>query len=455
MSRIVEIAKRDFNGLLIEQGFTCDCGKHHGTPLKEVIIKAGALEQAAEVVKKYGASKVFLIADKNTYAAAGERVASLLDQAGIPKTVFIFDDDYVQPTDTSLDKVLAGFDASCDLVLGVGSGTINDISKLAAKETGVRYISVATAPSMDGFVSDTSSMVMQGVKVSVPSTVPLAVIADLDVLAAAPRKLLQAGFGDIMAKYVSTCEWRISHLVTDEYYCEEIASLMRLAVHNCVSHVEDLAKGDHEAVRLLMESLILAGIAMSFAGTTRPASGVEHYFSHLWDMRHLEFDTPKSLHGLQTGIGTILSLDIYDQIKKIVPDEAHARQYAQAFDLESWYEVIRSYLGKSGERLVELDKKERKYDKEAHAERLSRIINNWDQILRIIEEELPCAEELRKSYEIIGCPVSPVAIGISYCDTRRAFLLTKDIRFKYNASMLLWDLGKLEEVAQSLWQEAR
>jgi len=308
---------------------------------------------------------------------------------------------------------------------------------------------------MDGFVSDTSSMVMQGVKVSVPSTVPLAVIADLDVLAAAPRKLLQAGFGDIMAKYVSTCEWRISHLVTDEYYCEEIASLMRLAVHNCVSHVEDLAKGDHEAVRLLMESLILAGIAMSFAGTTRPASGVEHYFSHLWDMRHLEFDTPKSLHGLQTGIGTILSLDIYDQIKKIVPDEAHARQYAQAFDLESWYEVIRSYLGKSGERLVELDKKERKYDKEAHAERLSRIINNRDQILRIIEEELPCAEELRKSYEIIGCPVSPVAIGISYCDTRRAFLLTKDIRFKYNASMLLWDLGKLEEVAQSLWQEAR
>ena len=86
---------------------------------------------------------------------------------------------------------------------------------------------------------------------------------------------------------------------------------------------------------------------------------------------------------------------------------------------------------------------------------MSRIINNWDQILRIIEEEMPCAEELRKSYEIIGCPVSPVAIGISYCGTRRAFLLTKDIRFKYNASMLLWDLGKLEEVAQSLWQEAR
>lgn len=438
--------------MLGAEGLSCSCGKQHRTDLKEFIIRSGALDETPRVVRKYGGSKVYIIADKNTFAVAGQRTAALLQEAGIENTVFVFKEDYVQPTDTSVERVVADFDTTCNMILGVGSGTINDIGKLASKELGVDYISVATAPSMDGFVSNTSSMVMKGIKESVPSTVPLAVIGDLDILVAAPKRLLQAGFGDILAKYTSICEWRISNLVNGEYYCEQIASLMRLAVQNCVSHAEQLVQGDHEAVKILMDSLILSGMAMAFAGITRPASGVEHYFSHVWDMRYLEFHTPKDYHGIQCGIGTVLTVEVYDRIKEITPNVEQGLKYVQDFDLANWHQFVREYLGKSGDRLVELEKKEGKYDKEAHRQRLQVIAANWDRILQIIEEELPSAENLRRSLQIMGGPVAPPEIGISYDDARQAFLVSKDIRNKYNACMLLWDLGLLDEVVQSLWQ---
>lgn len=453
MSSIVEVAKQGLEGLLKKEGWPCSCGKVHKTPLQEVIIKSGALTETAAVVKKYGGSKIFLIADRNTYRVAGEEVVRLLGEAGLETTLFLFEEDYVQPTDTSVDKVLAKFDASCNMILGVGSGTINDISKLTAREVGRDYINVATAPSMDGFVSNTSSMVMQGVKVSVPSTVPLAVIGDLDILAAAPERLLQAGFGDIMAKFTSTCEWRISNLITGEYYCEEVAELMRMAVRNCVANVEGLAKRDKQAVKYVMESLILSGIAMSFAEVTRPASGVEHYFSHTWDMRYLEFHTAHDFHGIQCGIGTVLTLDVYDKIKQLKPNREKALEYVENFDLAKWHEFIVSYLGRSGQELVELEKKENKYSKEAHKQRLEVILAKWDELLKIVEEELPTADELRRLLQVIGAPVAPTEMGISYEDARKAFKVAKDIRNKYNSSWLLWDLGLLDEVADSLWQE--
>ncbi|HPT82841.1 MAG TPA: sn-glycerol-1-phosphate dehydrogenase [Limnochordia bacterium] len=453
MTSIVDIARQGLGGLLRKEGLSCSCGKRHHTELREVVMQAGALQETPRLVEKYGGSRVFLIADQNTYQVAGQKAAALLGEAGIDHEVFIFADDYVQPTDASLEQVLAKFSGDCDMILGVGSGTINDISKLAAKERGVSYICVATAPSMDGFVSNTSSMVMKGIKVSIESTVPLAVVADLDILAAAPERLLQAGFGDILAKYTSIAEWRISNLITGEYYCEQIAELMRMAVRNCVANVEGLAKREPEAVKYVMESLILSGIAMAFAGFTRPASGVEHYFSHTWDMRYLEFHTPKDFHGIQCGIGTVLTLEVYDQIKKLTPSREKGLSYVESFDLAKWHQFVQEYLGRSGAGLVEQERKERKYDQAAHRQRLEVIVQKWGQILEIIQTELPSVAQVRGYLQAVGAPVSPTEIGISYADARRAFKVSKDIRNKYNASWLLWDLGCLDEVADSLWQD--
>lgn len=359
-SGIVDLAKKDIACLLKEDGFSCQCGKRHRTDLKEVIIKSNALEEVPLVAKKHGGFNTFLIADKNTFSVAGKKVANLLNSHGIGICNFVFEEDLVEPTDLSLERVLAKYEIESDLVIGVGSGTINDIGKLVAKVKNVRYINVATAPSMDGFVSDTSSMVMKGVKTTVPSSTPTAIVADLDILQDAPKELIQAGFGDIMAKYTSICEWRISNIITGEYYCEEIASLMRLAVRNCVLQTEGLRNRDAKAIQNLMESLILSGIAMSFAGITRPASGIEHYFSHVWDMRALEFGTPKNFHGIQCGIGTLLSLGIYESIKRIQPQGQRALQYVRRFNFAEWSSFLREFLGEAANGLLELETKEGK-----------------------------------------------------------------------------------------------
>lgn len=141
------------------------------------------------------------------------------------------------------------------------------------------------------------------------------------------------------------------------------------------------------------------------------------------------------------------------QDQRAHPDPERALAYVQNFDLATWQDFVRSYLGRSGEGLVEQERKEQKYSKEDHQKRLEAIVSGWDQILKIVEEELPSAQELRSYLRAIGAPVSPLEIGISWEHTRKAFLVSRDIRKKYNASWLLWDLGQADDVVQSLWQE--
>ena len=187
------------------------------------------------------------------------------------------------------------FAHAADVIVGVGGGTINDICKILAGLTGRPYLIVGTAPSMDGFASDTSSMVVDGLKSSLPTAGARAILGDTDILAAAPGELLAAGLGDMLAKYISLAEWRISAEVNGEYFCPHVANLVRRSLDKCAAAAEGLSRRDPDAVGCVMEGLVLSGLAMGFAGVTRPASGMEHYFSHIWDMRALAFDRPEHL----------------------------------------------------------------------------------------------------------------------------------------------------------------
>ena len=187
------------------------------------------------------------------------------------------------------------------------------------------YVIVGTAPSMDGYASATSSMTMDGLKISLGSKCADMIIGDLDILCNAPVKLMRSGLGDMLAKYVSICEWRIAHVITGEYYCEEIAKLVRASLKKCVDQAEGLLKRDKAAVKAVFEGLVVCGAAMKFAGVSRPASGVEHYISHIWDMRAAEFDTPAELHGIQCAIGTLIAVGLYEKLVKIVPDQKKKR----------------------------------------------------------------------------------------------------------------------------------
>jgi len=295
----------------------CPCGKIHTSSIDEVVIGKGAIMRLSEFVKHFSAKKPFLLADVNTFAAAGDRVCAVLDRNAIPYNTYIFPQEHLEPDESAVGSTVMHFDASCDLIIGIGSGVINDIGKILSNITGKKYIIVATAPSMDGYASATSSMSMDGLKVSLPSRCADVIIGDTDILKNAPEHMLKAGLGDILAKYVSIAEWRIANIITGEYYCEQVAQLIRNVLKRCTDNAEGLLKREDAAVESVFEGLVISGIAMAYAGVSRPASGVEHYFSHIWDMRGLEFGTKVDLHGIQCAMATLQAVKLYEEVKKI------------------------------------------------------------------------------------------------------------------------------------------
>ncbi|MBQ2462692.1 MAG: iron-containing alcohol dehydrogenase, partial [Clostridia bacterium] len=309
---VEEIKKATLNDLIRQGAFECSCGKIHSPGVAKVIIEKGAVRKLPSLLEEIGAKKPFLLSGCDTFRAAGDAVCSVLEEAGYSYAEHVFPVSPVKPTEYTVGSALMHFDYSCDVIVSIGSGVINDTAKMLARATGLKYINVATAPSMDGFVSGTSSMDRDGLKVSLPSRAAWCVVGDLDILCHAPMHLLLAGVGDMLAKIASLAEWKLASIIVGEDYCDVTAALVQLALNQVTEQAQKLLQRDPEAVRSVMEGLVIAGMAMNYAGVSRPASGTEHYFSHIWDMRSLAFeDASSELHGIQAGLGTLYTLIAY------------------------------------------------------------------------------------------------------------------------------------------------
>lgn len=436
----------------IEQEYSgmCECGKEHGVILEDIRIGSHILHEIPELVRKHGAS-AFLVSDRNTWEAAGKEVAVILEEAGLLGGSWCFDQEKLEPDEKAAGSLLMHFDNNCDYIVVVGSGTLNDLGKLASAVTGRPFMIVGTAPSMDGFASATSSVIRDGLKISLATTAPVAFLADTSIMKEAPARLLQAGIGDMFAKYISICEWRISHVINDEYYCPKVAGLVRSALKRCADNAGALMRRDEEAVAAVTEGLVYAGLAMAMAGVSRPASGMEHYFSHVWDMRGEEYKTPADYHGIQCGVATGICIRIYDRIRQLTPDYEIASAYVKGFSWDSWKQELKDFLGKSADAMITLEEKEQKYNPATHKARFDRIAAHWQEIISIIEEEVPSTEEYDRLMEEIGLKESYEDLGHSVEETRKTFYASKDIRDKYIGSRLLWDLGMLEKVGEEIF----
>lgn len=435
--------KNSIDSLAINDGEICpDCGRVHSGMLRDCLIGEGAVERLPELVKKYGGERAYVLCDRETYAAAGETACSFLSSAGIKYDLHVIPRTHPKPDELTVGEAFMHLDRRDDIVVGVGGGVINDTCKLIAAAMNAPYIIVGTAPSMDGFASATSSMDRGGLKLSLFSKCPEAVIGDTNILAAAPTRLIVSGIGDMLAKYVSIAEWRISNIINDEYYCPRIADTVEESLAWVTANAQSAVRGDKTAVSAVMEGLVLSGLCMNYAGVSRPASGMEHYISHIADMRALEFGTPSDLHGIQCGIATLRVIREYKKFARETIDRSAAIRYAREFDLDGWYSHLRSSLGRAAEPLIELDRRERKYDTAKHAARLERIIERLDDIRAVIDS-LPDPDLLENFMNKIAHPTSPEEIGITREEYDDAFMMAKDIRDKYVLGRLLWDTGRL------------
>ncbi len=426
-------------------GSSCSCGKVHKSVDCRLCMGKGALETTPEVMSGLGGKRPFLLADSNTFAAAGAAVCRVLDRENISRTVYVYKDS-PEPDEVSVGAAVMHFDSSCDCIIGIGSGVIHDIGKILSVTTGKPYIIVATAPSMDGYASATSSVIRDGLKVSLNTRHADAIIGDTDILKNAPLHMLKSGIGDMLAKYISIGEWRIGHIITGEYYCERIADLVRQAVKRCVDNAAGLLAREDSAVEAVFEGLIIGGVAMAYAGVSRPASGVEHYISHIWDMRGVAFGTPNALHGISCGVGTLYAARIYDRIRQLTPDKNKALAYVKAFDFAQYANFLRGFVGPGAEAMIAAEQQDGKYDASHHARRLAVILEKWADIQAVIRQEIPPASRIEKLLDMLQAPKSCQDLGLPASEMPAVFAATKDIRDKYVLSRLCFDLGILEEI---------
>lgn len=300
--------------------YSCACGKSHKVNIQAIRVGSGVIQELPGILRDLGASHIFLVADNYTYEAAGRQVEQLLDQAGLAyhKRVFQTETPLV-PNEYALGSVLAAMTSQDDMLLAVGSGTLNDVTKYVSARTGIPYVIAATAPSMDGYASTVAPTILDGFKTTLPAVYPAAIVADVDILKDAPMPMLTAGFGDIIGKFTSLADWRLSHQLNGEYYCPEVAGVIEAAVETCAANAQALAQREPQAIQAVTEALILSGLAMGMVGVSRPASGAEHQMAHYWEMDALRRGEEHPLHGNAVGVGTVLAASLYEMAAEYLP----------------------------------------------------------------------------------------------------------------------------------------
>lgn len=299
---------------LTDVAFHCDCGHEHRIKIGALEVGPGVSAHVAGRALPY-ACRVLLVADVNTFAVLGERVLAQLKDAGIDADAFVFPEEHLHPDAFAVGRLF--LEASDEnrrygLLIAVGSGVLNDITRLVSGRLGLPYFIVCTAPSMDGYAGSSSPIVCRGTKLSFYSHYADAILADTDVLSRAPHNMIAAGFGDVLGKYTALADWKLGECERGEYRCELISEFMRGALETCAASAEGVAKRDPAAVGRLTEALILSGMAMGLAGVTRPASGCEHHIAHFCDIDAVAHGRDYPLHGATVGVAELAMLRFYE-----------------------------------------------------------------------------------------------------------------------------------------------
>ena len=286
----------------------CKCGRTHDQATKFAVIERGCLKDFDSYRRSAGLEGACAaIYDENTYAAVKNHPSA--------DTEIILPPENLHANERAVDMTLAKLKGDEKYLIAVGSGTIHDITRYCAHKLGIEFVACPTAASVDGFCSSVAAMTWNGAKCTFPAIPPVCVIADVDVIAAAPRYLALSGFGDMIGKYISLADWKISVALTGEYYCETISSITEKATADGLACADGLAECTHEVIEKLTYGLIMSGIAMQMIGNSRPASGAEHHISHLIETAPESLGVGSdALHGEKVGVATILCSREYHRL---------------------------------------------------------------------------------------------------------------------------------------------
>lgn len=435
---------------LLNQTIVCDCGKEHSSKVQHVVIEEKAIKRVPELMSAHGYRKAFIICDANTWEAAGQEVEETVKAAGLGAVSCVLESRELVPDEYAVGYLMMNFDPSCDMVIGVGTGVLNDTSKFFSKQLGREYFIVATAPSMDGFASTGAALISSNLKTTYEAHVPQAIIGPVEILAQAPMEMISAGLADIMGKYTCLIDWNMARIVNGEYYCEWLEKLVRSSIKKVMDNAPHVKDRDHTAIANIMEALVVTGIAMEYAGNSRPASGAEHHLSHYWEMQFLFEGRKAVLHGTKVGIGTIAITYAYNKLKDMNIDFAAAKANVADYDFDAWCEYMKKAYGVSADSVIKLEKKVQKNGAEGRLRRINAVEEHWAEMRALIAELIPTVAQMEETLGGLGGAIRPAQVGIPQEMFYNSVCTAKEVRDRYTILQMLWDLGLIEDFAKEM-----
>ncbi len=447
---------------LLEVRRRCPCGRVHETPTQRVFIGRDALDQLPQMLTELNLTGTALVvADSATFNAAGEQTLSILRQAGGDVGELLVEpesgESQIEATEVPVQLVQQEA-ADCDYLVAVGSGTINDIAKAASTQLGMPYVAVATAASMTGYSSGLAAVTVAAIKQTVPAIPPLAIIADTEVITTAPRQMRAAGVGDLVSRSSSGTDWKLASLLRGDYFCPWVAQLAESADQQCRQAVGQIRQGKRDALELLMSGLLLAGIAITMAQTSAPASGGGHLISHYWDMTATARGRHHGLHGLQVALGDLICTALYEKlwprigetdVDKLVATRLPAAEFAR--QTREYYAPL---IGPEAAQQIAQIATSKYATGDQLRRQLARIVSKPDRMWAQLEPLFTPGQQLRELFDNAGLPRTVGECGISPEEVACAYGFASRLRERYTVLDLAYDLGLLEELREEVFAEA-
>jgi glycerol-1-phosphate dehydrogenase [NAD(P)+] len=430
------------------------------TDTRDVVIGSGVLGSVGDILGRSFADRpAVVVADEHTWRAAGRQVQQHLKAAGrtMPEPYLFPPNTFVYAEYANVEKLreaLGGHDA---IPVAVGSGSLNDLVKRAAHELERPYMNVATAASMDGYTAFGASIIRDGYKQTMTCPAPRAVVADLEVLARAPASMTASGYADLLGKVTAGADWLVADALGVEPIDPKIWSLVQGPLREATGRPAELAAGDQQAMERLIEGLVMSGLAMQAHASSRPGSGSEHQFSHLWEMEGLGLDRqPPLSHGFKVGVGSIAVAALYERLLErdlgALDIEALRSAWPTPQAVEQAVRAAHTTPGLDEAAVKEALAKH--IDADRLAQRLVRLRERWSALRRRLTEQLIPAERLRAMLRAAGCPTGPAEIGLHRSAFQETYQRAQMIRRRYTVLDLATETGILRECVDELFAPA-
>jgi len=428
-------------------GVECDCPCEHHAVDKDIYIGNNLIPRLPEYIRRRGlGTHCVLVADDNTWRVAGENVEKALTGAGFAVvSCVIHRETDMLPDDLSCGEVLLSITRETEFLIAVGSGTVTDTTRINAERTGLPFVSVGTAPSMDGYASAVAPLLHRGLKIQRPAVCPEIIVCDLDVLATAPMHMIASGVGDVLGKYIAKADWQLGQIINGEPCCPVCVEMVTNAVNALVDNVDEIARKTEKGMRILIEALLLAGVTIMIIDNTRAVASIEHNIAQFWEMILVQRGQEPPMHGASVGVSTLLVWPMFERFanedlsrldldlirKKRISREKRERWMLHAYGQEGGKQIMRENPGD----FLTWEEQER---------RIRTAQERFDDIKAVIAA-MPPLEKIKQVMRTLNAEMTPEEEHIPDDLLRLSMHCGKDYRTRYTLFKLIDECGLLED----------